>query len=198
MAIAAGNLPKFSAPYVRAKAIETLGRLRVKEAVRLLRRLVEAKESRQGSTARDLRIVAAQSLQKMDLQTAKTVLSSAGCKQADLEPIPFDPADKAPGVRQRYYPRAKLRRNQPAKIVTADGDYSASIRQPSLGGGICSCEHRLLPGTPATIRIKTGLRSFGAKLFLRDARSEMVAFEIVDMDLEDRSRLRAVLQGIRR
>jgi len=134
----------------------------------------------------------------MDPQAAKASLSAAGFKQADLEPIPFDPSDDAPGVRQRYYPRVKLRRALPAKIGTADGDYSVSIRQLSLGGGLCSCEHRLLPGTPATIRIKTGLRSITAKLFLRDARSEMVAFEIVDMDLEDRARLRTVLQAGRK
>lgn len=198
LAIAAGNLPKFSAAFVRVKAIETLGRLRVKEAIPLLRQLVESKETHDSQFPREVRIVAAQSLQKTDPRGAKAILSSAGLHQPDLEPIPFDPSDDAPGVRQRYYPRVKLRRALPAKINTADGDYSASVRQLSLGGGICSCEHRLLPGTPATIRIKIGLRSIAAQLFLRDARSEMVAFEIVDMDLEDRFKLRGILQAARR
>jgi len=198
LAIAAEKLPKFSAPYVRVKAIETLGRLRVEEAAPGLRQLVESKESWHGSLARELRVVSAQSLQKIDPQAAKAVISSAGFKAGDLEPMPFDPDADSPGVRQRYYPRVKLRRALSAKISTADGDYSASIRQLSLGGGICACEHRLLPGTPATIRIKIGLRSLTAKLLLRDARSEMVAFEIVDMDLEDRAKLRTLLQGMRK
>lgn len=198
LAIAGGKLPKFAAPYIRVKAIETLGRLRVKEAIPELKQLVESKESWHGSVPRELRVVAAQSLQKIDPQTAKAAITSGGFKTADLEPIPFDPDADAPGVRQRYYPRVKLRRAMPAKITTADGDSSASIRQLSLGGGICSCEHRLLPGTPASIRIKIGLRSLNAKLLLRDARSEMVAFEIVDMDLEDRARLRTLLQGMRK
>jgi HEAT repeat protein len=198
LAIAGGNLPGFSSHYVRLKAVESLGRLRVKEAVPLLRQLVESKESRHATSPKELRIVAAQSLQKTDPQMAKAVLSSAGFAPADLEPIPFDPDDQAPGVRQRYYPRVKLRRALPAKITTADGTYSVAIRQLSLGGGLCSCEHHLLHGTPATLRIKTGLRSMTAKLFLRDSRSEMVAFEIVDMELEDRSRLRALLQANRR
>jgi len=198
LAIAGGKLPKFSSPYVRVKAIETLGRLRVKEAAPMLRQILESRDERRGPIPRELRIVAAQSLQKIEPLTAKAAISSAGLKASDLEPVPFDPNAKAPGVRQRYYPRAKLRRALQAKISTADGNYSAAIRQLSLGGGICSCEHRLLPGTPATLRIKIGLRSLTAKLLLRDGRSEMVAFEIVDMDLEDRARLRTILQGIRR
>jgi len=198
LGIAAGDLPRFTAPFLRVKAIEALGRLRVREAIPLLRQLVESKEFRHGISPKELRIAAAQSLRKMDPEGAKAILSSVGFTPPDLEPIPFDPNDDAPGVRQRYYPRVKLPRGLPAKISTADGECSVSIRQLSLGGGICSCEHRLHPGTPATIRIKTGLRSFAAKLLLRDARSELVAFEIVDMDLEDRARLRALLQAARR
>jgi len=198
LAIAAGDLQKFAAPFLRIKAIEALGRLRVKEAIPLLRQFVESKESHHNMVPRELRVVAAQSLQKMDPQGAKEILSRAGLAPSDLEPVPFDPSNDAPGVRQRYYPRARLRRALAAKISTADGDFSAAVRQLSLGGGIGFCEHRLLPGTPATIRIKTGLRSVTAKLFLRDARSDLVAFEIVDMDLEDRSRLRALLQTVRR
>lgn len=198
LAIAAGELQKFAAPFLRVKAIEALGRLRVKEAIPLLRQLVESKESRHSMSPRELRVVAAQSLQKLDPQGAKAMLSSAGLRPSDLEPIPCDPSDDAPGVRQRYYPRVRLRHALAARISTADGDFSASVRQLSLGGGICFCEHRLLPGTPATIRIKVGLRSFSAKLFLRDARSDLVAFEIVDMDLDDRAKLRALLQAVKR
>ncbi|HTZ48496.1 MAG TPA: HEAT repeat domain-containing protein [Verrucomicrobiae bacterium] len=198
VAIANGSFPTLSAPYVQLKAIESLGRLRVKEAVPLLQQLVNSKEYRNTLSPKELRVVAAQSLQKIDPQTAKAVLSTVKFTQADLEPIPFDPDNEAPGVRQRYYPRVKLRRALPAKITTADGTYSVAIRQLSLGGGLCSCEHHLLHGTPATIRIKTGLRSLNAKLFLRDSRSEMVAFEIVDIELEERSRLRALLQANRR
>lgn len=196
--IAAGDVPRFAAPFLRIKALEALGRLRVKEAVPLLRQLVESKEFHDSTSPRELRVVAAGSLQKIDPEGAKAVLSSAGIKQTDLEPMPFDPNKSAPGIRQRYYPRVKLPRALPAKITTADGEFSASVQELSLGGGICSCEHRLFPGIPATVRIKTGLRSIAAKSFLRDARSERIAFEIVDIDLEDRARLRAVLQEARR
>jgi uncharacterized protein (UPF0147 family) len=198
LGIAAGDEPRFAAPFLRIKAIEALGRLRVKEAITLLKQLVESKEFRDSTSPRELRVVAAESLQKIDPEGAKAVLSSAGFKQADLEPMPFDPNKSAPGLRQRYYPRVKLPRALPAKIATADGDFWAFVQELSLGGGICSCEHRLFPGIPATIRIKTGLRGIAAKSFLRDARSERIAFEIVDIDLEDRARLRALLQEVRR
>ncbi|HVP52266.1 MAG TPA: HEAT repeat domain-containing protein [Terriglobales bacterium] len=193
--IAAGNVPRFAAPLLRIKALEALGRLRVKDAIPLLRQLVESEEFLDGRAPRELRVVAAGSLLKIDPEGAKEILSGAGFEQADLEPMPFDPNKSAPGIRQRYYPRVKLPRAVPARITTADGEFLASVPELSLGGGICSCERRLFPGIPATVRIKSGLRSIAAKSFLRDARSERIAFEIIDIDLEDRGRLRALLQA---
>jgi hypothetical protein len=198
LGIAGGELPKFNSPFLRVKAIEALGRLRVKEAVPFLRALVECKAFGGLLVPRELRIVAAQSLHKIDLDAAKGALQASGLKHADLEPLPADHSSEAPGVRQRNYPRTRLPRELPGRINTSDGEYSAAVRELSLGGGLCSCEHRLHPGTPAVIRIKTGLRSFSATIIVRDARSELVAFEIVDMDLEDRTKLRTLLQGIRR
>ncbi|HKO06040.1 MAG TPA: HEAT repeat domain-containing protein [Candidatus Acidoferrales bacterium] len=194
LSIASGELPKFGAMFLRVKALEALGRLRVAEAVPLLRKLVESDEYQGSYTHREFRIVAAQSLDKIDREAAKARLSAAGFKRAELEPIPLDRSGDAPGVRQRYYSRLRLAHELKASIVTADGEHDASVRELSLGGGLCSCDEHISPGTPASIRIKTGLRSFPAKIIVRDARSENVAFEIVDMDLESRSRLRALLQ----
>jgi hypothetical protein len=56
----------------------------------------------------------------------------------------------------------------------------------------------MFAGTPAAIRIKTGMRSFGARIIMRDARSEHIAFEIVDMDLDDRAKRRTLLQSLRK
>jgi hypothetical protein len=198
LGIATGELPKLGAPFLRVKAIEALGRLRVQDAVPVLRALVEAKSFGGVMIPREMRIVAAQSLQKIDPETASAALSAAGLKSGDLEPRPFDRSSDAPGVRQRSYPRARLPKELPARIATSDGEFSASVRELSLGGGLCACEQRLHPGTPGVIRVRPGLRTFSAAILVRDARSDQVAFEIVDMDLEDRFKLRTLLQGIRR
>jgi len=198
LSIAGGELSRFGAMFVRVKALEALGRLRDAAAVPLLTKLVESEEYQGAFTPPEFSIVAAQSLLKIDRDAAKASLAFAGYKMADLEPFPLDRSADAPGVRQRYYPRLKLAREIKATLVTADGEHDASVRELSLGGGLCSCAERVPPGTPGTIRIKTGLRSFPAKLIIRDARSENVAFEIADMDLDSRSKLRALLQRARK
>ncbi len=198
LSIAGGELSKFGGMFVRVKALEALGRLRVAEAIPLLKKLVESDEYQGAFIHPEFSIVAAQSLLKIDREAAKASMTLIGYKLADLEPFPLDRSADAPGVRQRYYPRLKLAREMKATLVTADGEHEASVRELSLGGGLCSCAERVPPGTPATLRIKTGLRSFPAKVIVRDARSENVAFEIADMDLDSRSKLRALLQRARK
>jgi len=194
LSIAGGELPKFGNMYLRVKALEALGRLRIASAVPLLQKLVESEEYQGSFLHPEFSLVAAQSLFKIDREAAKESMAIGGVKVADLDPMPQDRSADAPGVRQRYYPRLRLARELKATLVTADGELEASVRELSLGGGLCSCAERVPPGTPATIRIKTGLRSFPAKVMVRDARSENVAFEIADMDLDSRARLRAILQ----
>jgi hypothetical protein len=193
--IAGGEVPKWSALFPRLKAIEALGRLRAKEAISLLRQLTESKAFRGTISPKELRIVAGQSLQKIDREGAKSVLSGAGFKQADLEPLPFDSTTVEPGVRQRFYPRVRFPRGLAVTISTSEGEFSGSVRELSLGGGVCSCVHRVPSGTSGKIRIKAGMRGVEAKIIMRDARSELVAFEIVDMNLEERTRLRTLLQS---
>ena len=198
LSIAGGELSRFRSMFIRTKALEALGRLRVVAALPLLKKLVETQEYQGAFTPPEFSLVAAQSLFKIDRELAKPSLLIAGYKTVDLEPFPLDRSSDAPGVRQRYYARVKLDRALKAALSTADGELEAAVRELSLGGGLCSCAERLTPGTPATIRIKTGLRSIPAKVIVRDSRSENVAFEIADMELDSRSKLRALLQRARR
>jgi hypothetical protein len=198
LGIAGGELSKFGNMYLRVKALEALGRLRVREAVPLLRKLVEFAEYQGSFTPQEFRIVAAQSLLRIDREACKAALPIAGFKLADLDPMPTERIADAPGVRQRQYPRQRLPREMKAALLTAEGEQAASVRELSLGGGLCSCAVRVPPGTPAAVRLKIGLRSIVMKVIVRDARSELVAFEIVDMDLDSRARLRTVLQQARK
>jgi hypothetical protein len=190
LGIAGGELPRLNTPFLRIKAIEAVGRLQLKEAIPLLRQLLETKHSWRATYPNEVRVVAAQSLKKIDPEGAKTVLSAAELKPINLEPTPCDRLKETPGVRQRCYPRTKLRRGLVAKMSTPEGELSAVVHELSLGGGLLSFEHPMHPGISAKIRIHTGIRSFAAKIVLRDTRSGLHAFEIVDMDPEDRTKLR--------
>lgn len=196
--IAGGELPRLNSPFLQVKAIEALGRLRVRDAIPFLTFLVQSSDSRRLAVPKEIQIAAAQSLQLIDREGAKTILANAGFKQAELELLTPDRGGEQPGVRQRQYSRVKLARPLAARIITVDGEFPASVRDLSLGGGLFSCEQRFSAGTPGRVRIKTGLRSIEAKIILRDARSELMAYEIVDMDLEDRTKLRALLQTVRK
>jgi hypothetical protein len=196
--IAGGELPRLNSPFLQVKAIEALGRLRVRDAIPFLTFLVQSSDSRRLAVPKEIQIAAAQSLQLIDREGAKTILANAGFKQAELELLTPDRGGEQPGVRQRQYSRVKLPRPLAARIITVDGEFTASLRDLSLGGGLFSCDQRFSAGTPGRVRIKTGLRSIEAKIILRDARSELMAYEIVDMDLEDRTKLRALLQTVRK
>jgi len=63
----------------------------------------------------------------------------------------------------------------------------------NLGGGIATCERYLTPGTLIALKFNPSLRSIRAQAFVRDARGQTMGFEVVDIDLEERNRLRRVL-----
>lgn len=198
LGIAGGELQRLNTPFLRIKAIEAVGRLQLKEAIPLLRELVEPKHSWRATYPHEVRVVAAQSLKKIDPEGVKAVLSAAKLKPMDLEPMPCDRLKETPGVRQRCYSRTRLRQGLAAKMSTPEGELSAVVHELSLGGGLLSFEQQIHPGISAKIRIRAGMRSFAAKIVLRGTRGGLQAFEIVDMDPEDRTKLRNQLSRVPR
>jgi hypothetical protein len=68
-----------------------------------------------------------------------------------------------------------------------------SIPELNLGGGIGSGERNLAPGSIINLKISSGVRNIKAQAIVRGARPQAMAFEFVEMDLEERSRLRKLL-----
>jgi hypothetical protein len=196
LGLAGGELPRLGSPYVRLKAVEALGRLREKAAIPLLRRLVETRQARRWMYPQELRIVAAQALLRVDGKGAEGFLTSSDLTADELALGPVDPVPDAPGIRQRSYQRIKLRQPLEARVSTSEGDSQVAIHVLSLGGGLASGAHRIPPGTAAKIKIQAGMRSLAATIVLRESHSEQLAFEIVDMEVEDRAKLRTLLTGI--
>ena len=67
------------------------------------------------------------------------------------------------------------------------------IPELALGGGVAVCEQSLHPGSVVDIRLNSGSKPMKAQTIVRDANTQARAFEVVDMDLEDRAKLRKLL-----
>ena len=68
------------------------------------------------------------------------------------------------------------------------------MRGLSLSGGLASGERHIAPGTLVSLRLGSGLRPIRAQAFMRDARAQGLGFEIAEMDLDERFRLRRLLR----
>jgi len=62
-----------------------------------------------------------------------------------------------------------------------------------LSGGVATISRHLAPGTQVQLRLSVGMRNLQATALMRDYRSQDMAFEIVDMSLEERGKYRRLL-----
>ncbi|HXX20167.1 MAG TPA: hypothetical protein VEJ46_12260, partial [Candidatus Acidoferrum sp.] len=100
-----------------------------------------------------------------------------------------------PGVRQRSYQRIKLVKPLEAKIATSQGEHRIEMREMSLGGGWGEGDKQLAlpPGSEADVELQTGWRGLKSHVLVRDTRATKFAYEIVEIDLEERAKLRRLL-----
>jgi hypothetical protein len=96
-------------------------------------------------------------------------------------------------VRQRRYERFVLARSLPGFLSSSWGRSKMTIREMSLGGGMGTKDDNQRIGSEANIEISVGMRKITAQVLLRRARVNELGFEIVNIDLESRYRLRRVL-----
>ncbi len=184
---------KDRSPLIQVKAVESLGRLREADAVPTLRNLLEQKKHWKWVHHRELRIAAAQALAKIDPRYGSQVLADSGLEPAELAIAPLDSAPACPWVRQRRYERVALTRSLQASLSSSWGKTSILVRELSLGGGMGTKEDNLRIGSEANLEISVGMRRIRGQVLLRRARVNEVGFEIVDIDLESRYRLRTLL-----
>ena len=179
--------------YVRLKAIEALGRLRASAANPILQTILEARQVWRWQYPSELRVAAAQSLLRIDPMVAMGKISAAGFDKKDLVLEPIDPETSSSVIRQRRYARLKLSRNLILTTTNLRENFKLSVPELNLGGGIGAGERHLAPGTLITLKLSHGVRTIKAQAIVRGARPQAMAFEFVEMDLEDRGRLRKVL-----
>ena len=123
-------------------------------------------------------------------------LAPSGLDRRDLTLEPSDPEPNSSVIRQRRYARLKLSRHVIATTTNLRENFRLNIPELNLGGGIGSGERHLAPGSLLTLKISHGVRNIKAQAIVRGARPQAMAFEFVEMELEERSRLRKLLMEL--
>ena len=185
-----------SSGFIRVKAIESIGRLRATAATPMLQNILDSRQLWRWVYPEELRIVAAQALLRIDPASALEKLTASGLDRKDLVLEPVDPDPNVTVIRQRRYARMKLSRSLVATTMNMRENFRLSIPELNLGGGVGSGERHLAPGSLLILKISHGVRNIKAHAIVRGARPQAMAFEFVDMDLEERARLRRLIMEL--
>jgi hypothetical protein len=193
MNIVDGDLPAGAGQFLRVRAAEALGRIHAPESIAALKRIVETKKVFTWAHPQELRIAALQALDKLDRAWAREFLPKSGVSKADLTLAPLEMAANCKFVRQRRHTRVRLHKPVVAFSINLSQNCRMEFRTVSLAGGVATVDRHLAPGTPVQLKMQLGLRNLQATALLRDYRGQGISFEIVDMNLEERSKLRRLL-----
>ena len=193
LTIVDGDLPTGAGPYLQVKSIEALGRIHAPESTTTLKRIVEAKKMFGWAHAQELRIAALQALIGLEPDWAHDFAAKSGIDREDLALAPLDVMANSKFVRQRRHTRVRLHKPVTAVSTNLKENCRLEIKTASLSGGFASISRHLPPGTHVQLKLQLGLRNVQATALMRDYRAQDMAFEIVDMSLDERSKYRRLL-----
>src|SRR5271154_6397387 len=194
--IAEGDLPKDATEYLQLKAIEALGRLRTAGAESILRKIAETRRAFRWASPSELRLVASQAMEKIDPEWVRDFVPRSGLSVAEFSIEPLDVDQESSAIRQRRYPRMRLERSVAATTTNLKENCRLDIPELTLGGGVAVCEQSLHPGSLVNLKLTTSTKSVKVIAIVRDANTQARAFEVVDMELEERSKLRKLLVSL--
>ena len=195
LTIADGDLPTGGGPYLRVKAVEALGRINAPESISTLKRIAESKKVFGWLHPQELRIAALQALEKLDPGWVREFLPKSGIEKEEYTLAPLDVPVTSKFVRQRRHTRVRLKKAVRAICTNLKEGCSLEIKTASLTGGVATLSRHLTPGTQVQLRFQIGMRNFHVTALMRDSRAQDMAFEIVDMDLDERGKYRRLLAG---
>jgi hypothetical protein len=179
--------------FTRIKAIEAAGRLRASAASGMLQLFLESKQMWRWAYHTELRIAAAQALQKVEPALAIEKIMASGLDRKELVLEPTDPEANVSVTRQRRYARLKLTKHVTAITTNLRENMRLTVAELNMGGGIGASDRHLAPGSLLTLKFSHGVRNIRAQAIVSGARPKAMAFEFVDMELDERSRLRKLL-----
>jgi len=193
MAMAQAGDAQGRSPFLQLKALETLGRLREVDSTGILRGLLDARKMFKWTYHREIRIAAAQALAKIDPRYNSQIMAETGLESGELALAPLEPAPACPWVRQRRYERLVLAKAIPGVLSSSWGKCAVQIREMSMGGGLATKEDTVRISSEGTLEFSVGMRSVKAQVILRRAKQLEFGYEVVNIDLEGRSRIRKLL-----
>jgi hypothetical protein len=191
MELAYGSGAAITSPYVQLKAVEALGRLRTAGAESQLSELLMHRTLLGWVNPRELRVTAMQALQRVNPEVASSLMQRSGLTDTELKIGPLDGGDTN-WVRQRRYARVVPNGPISAATITSKGKCNLALERLSLGGGFASRNGRAQVGTEAMLEMQLGLRSIRSRVLIREAQAGMM-FEIADISLDERSKLRKLI-----
>ncbi len=188
----AGESKRFTA-YSQVKAIEALGRLRAEPSTDALHELLRGRKMLHWLHPHELRIAALQALHMIDPEKAASYVPQSGitARELSLGPLAVDPDN--PWARQRRYSRVFPLKPMTAVATSNVGKADLDIVALSLGGGRARRQGKLQAGGDLTLQLQVALRRLNSQILVREASGNEISFEIADIGLADRSRLRHLL-----
>ena len=98
--------------------------------------------------------------------------------------------------RARRYPRLQLALSLPAVVTSGASKRNLAIKVLNLGGGLASGEVPVGGGQSAVLEMRSGFRTIRAEVLVREARREQLTYEVVQMNFDERAKLRKLLAGL--
>lgn len=182
--------------FVRVKAIEALGRLRVPSMEADLLRFVQEKRAWRWAFPSEIRLAAAQALIKLDPERAPILISDCGLDPKLLNFAPLDSRSDRDFVRHRRHLRIRMPRPVPAFAQSGRGKCDPDVHVLSMEGGLLGGDMKFPLGAAASLRISSGMRPIELDVLIRFTRRGQAGFETVGMELPDRARLRSLLVSV--
>jgi hypothetical protein len=132
-------------------------------------------------------------MEKIDPEWVRQFIPKSGLSVAELSIEPLDADPNSPAIRQRRYRRLRLEHAVSAMTTNLKENWKLDIPEMTLSGGVAICEQSLHPGSVVGMKLNAGKKPVKAQTIVRDANTQARAFEVVDMDLEERAKLRKLL-----
>ncbi len=142
--------------------------------------------------SRELQLTAARALASFDPERLSSLCSNGGFTAQELAVGALSHAD-SDFVRQRRYPRVAPAKALSALAITHKGKCAVDVQRLSLGGGLMNADQRLPRGGEAVLEWQVGLHRLRTHVLLRQLATRDIAFEVLDIDLDARSRLRRIV-----
>lgn len=188
----AGESARFT-DYAKVKAIEALGRLNAAKSTDALNELLHERKMLHWAQPHELRIAALQALHMIDPEQAARFVPQSGItdRELSLGPLAVDPDN--PWARQRRYSRVFPVKPMTAVATSIAGKAGLDIVTLSLGGGKARRQGKMQPGSDVNLQLQVALRKLNSHVLVREVAGNEITFEIADIGLSDRSRLRQLL-----